>query len=62
MAETPLGLDHRFQIGSISKSFAAICALQLEAEGALALDDQLVTHVPGFRCGEGTGPSRSGIC
>ena len=55
MAGTPLGPDHRFQIGSISKSFAVICALQLEAEGALALDDPLVTHLPWFQVGGGHG-------
>jgi D-alanyl-D-alanine carboxypeptidase len=56
LAETPLGPDHRFEIGSISKSFAAICVLQLEREGALSLDDKLVQHVPWFRVRGGHGP------
>jgi CubicO group peptidase (beta-lactamase class C family) len=56
LAGTPLGPDHRFEIGSISKSFAAICALQLEIEGALSLDDRLVEHLPWFRVGGGHGP------
>jgi D-alanyl-D-alanine carboxypeptidase len=53
---TPLRPGHLLQIGSISKSFAAICALQLEAEGALALDDRLVDHLPWFRVSGGHGP------
>jgi D-alanyl-D-alanine carboxypeptidase len=56
IAGTPLRADHRFQIGSISKSFAAICALQLEAEGALSLDDPVAGYVPWFRIGGGHGP------
>ena len=55
MAGTPLRPDHLLQIGSISKSFAVICALQLEAEGALSLDDPLTTHLPWFRVGGGHG-------
>jgi D-alanyl-D-alanine carboxypeptidase len=53
LAGTPLRLDHAFQIGSISKSFAVICALQLESEGAIARDDPLVKHLPWFRVGGG---------
>jgi len=56
IAGTPLRPDHAFQIGSISKSFAVICALQIEAEGALSLDDALVDHLPWFRTGGGHGP------
>lgn len=56
MAGTPLGPGHRLEIGSISKSFVAICALQLEREGALSLDDELAQHVPWFRVGGGYGP------
>jgi CubicO group peptidase (beta-lactamase class C family) len=55
LAGTPLRPDHLLQIGSISKSFAVICALQLEAEGALSLDDPLTTHLPWFRVGGGHG-------
>jgi D-alanyl-D-alanine carboxypeptidase len=56
VAGTPLRPDHLLQIGSISKSFAAVCALQLEAEGALSLDDEIVRHLPWFRVGGGHGP------
>ena len=56
LAGTPLRPDHLFEIGSISKSFAAICTLQLEREGALSLDDKLVRHVPWFRVRGGHGP------
>ena len=56
LAGTPLRSDHLLQIGSISKSFAAICALQLEAEGVISLDDPLVDHLPWFQVGGGHGP------
>jgi CubicO group peptidase (beta-lactamase class C family) len=55
LAGTPLQLDHLLEIGSISKSFAVICALQLEAEGALTLDDPVERHLPWFRVGGGHG-------
>ena len=58
IAGTPLAPEHLFQIGSISKSFAAICALQLEREGVLSLDDELTKHLPWFRVGGGHGPIR----
>jgi D-alanyl-D-alanine carboxypeptidase len=56
IAGTPLRPDHAFQIGSISKSFAAVCALQLEAEGALSLDDPVEQHLAWFRVGGAHGP------
>ena len=43
----PLGPDHLFQIGSISKSFAAICVLKAAAAGKLRLDDAMADHLPG---------------
>jgi len=55
LAGTPLLPGHAFQIGSISKSFAVICALQLEAEGALSLDDPVTTYLPWFRVGGSRG-------
>jgi CubicO group peptidase (beta-lactamase class C family) len=58
LAGTPLRSDHLLQIGSISKSFAAICALQLEAEGAISLDDPLAGHLPWA----GTGRSPCDTC
>jgi D-alanyl-D-alanine carboxypeptidase len=55
LAGTPLRLHHMLQIGSISKSFTAVCALQLERERALAVDDPLATHLPWFRVEGGHG-------
>jgi D-alanyl-D-alanine carboxypeptidase len=43
----PLGPGHLFQIGSISKSFAAICVLKAAAAGKLSLDDAMADHLPG---------------
>lgn len=37
-----------FRIGSTSKAFVALVALQLQREGTLALDDPLKTHLPDF--------------
>ena len=38
---------HAYRIGSITKTFTAVCILQLRDAGALALDDPLRAHVPG---------------
>jgi D-alanyl-D-alanine carboxypeptidase len=42
------GPDHRFRIGSVTKSFVATIALQLVAEGALTLDDSVERWLPGL--------------
>ncbi len=44
----PVGPGHLFQIGSISKSFAALCALILSARGKLDLNAEVVALVPGI--------------
>ena len=38
---TPLTLDHRFLIGSVTKTFVAAVVLQLVGEGALTLDEEV---------------------
>ncbi len=43
----PVGPGHLFEIGSISKSFAAICVLKAAAAGKLSLDDAMADHLPG---------------
>jgi D-alanyl-D-alanine carboxypeptidase len=40
-AGTPLTADHRFLIGSVTKTFVAAVVLQLVGEGALALDAEV---------------------
>lgn len=45
----PVGKDELFEIGSISKSFIAICLLQLHDEGKLDLHKPVVDYVPWFR-------------
>jgi D-alanyl-D-alanine carboxypeptidase len=47
-AGRPVQLDDRFQIGSISKSFAAIIALQEVEAGRLDLDAPVTDYVPWF--------------
>ena len=38
--------DHAYRIGSITKTFTAVCILQLRDGGVLDLDDPLRTHIP----------------
>ena len=38
--------DHAYRIGSITKTFTAVCILQLRDAMVLDLDDPLRTHVP----------------
>jgi CubicO group peptidase (beta-lactamase class C family) len=38
--------DHAYRIGSITKTFTAVCVMQLRAEGRLELDVQLRTLLP----------------
>ena len=44
----PLTPQHRFRIGSVSKTFVAAVVLQLVDEGALALDGEADPLVPGI--------------
>ena len=46
-ARTPVGPGHLFQIGSISKSFTAICIFQLIEAGKLRLDSDARELLPG---------------
>ncbi len=43
----PLGPDHLFEIGSISKSFTALCIFRLVEAGKLKLSDDVRTLLPG---------------
>ncbi|MCC3775614.1 serine hydrolase [Streptomyces sp. UNOB3_S3] len=45
--------EDRFRIGSISKVFASVVLLQLEAEGRLSLDDTVESRLPGVLRGKG---------
>jgi CubicO group peptidase (beta-lactamase class C family) len=47
-AHTPLTADSAFDIGSISKEFAAATVLRLVDDHRLALDDTVASHLPGF--------------
>lgn len=48
----PLRQDDHFRIASITKTFVATVALQLVAEGKLAIDDTLATFVDGIPNGD----------
>ena len=52
----PIRPDTRFQIGSISKSFAALCILQEEARGTIALDVSVNELLPWLELPEPFGP------
>ncbi|MFJ4878541.1 serine hydrolase domain-containing protein [Streptomyces sp. NPDC088745] len=49
----PRGVNDRYRIGSITKTFVATVLLQLEAEGRLDLDDTVEHHLPGLVRGNG---------
>jgi len=50
----PVAADTLFEIGSIGKTFCAVIVMQLVEEGAVALDDPVVRHLPWFEV-PGTG-------
>jgi CubicO group peptidase (beta-lactamase class C family) len=43
---TPVAQSQLFQIGSISKSFTALCIFRLMEAGKLRLEDPVLTHLP----------------
>lgn len=47
-AQTPMTPNTRVRIGSVSKVFTAVIALQLAEEGVLSLDDSLERWLPGL--------------
>ncbi|RFU41705.1 class A beta-lactamase-related serine hydrolase [Actinomadura logoneensis] len=47
-ARTPVPLDGRFRVGSISKVFTAVVVLQLAAEHRLDLDQSVQHYMPGL--------------
>ncbi|RKN04394.1 serine hydrolase domain-containing protein [Streptomyces radicis] len=44
----PMDTDHRFRVGSVTKTFTAVVLLQLIGEGAADLDDPVNAHLPGL--------------
>ena len=52
----PVASDALFEIGSISKSFLAICLLQLRAEGKLDLDKPIHDYLPWWRIASSHAP------
>lgn len=54
----PVTAQTPFQLGSVSKSFAALIVLQLASEGRLSLDDPITKHVPSFRTADKSASDR----
>ncbi|MDC0710980.1 serine hydrolase [Stigmatella sp. ncwal1] len=46
--DTEMTAENRLRVGSITKTFVATVALQLQAEGRLSLDATLAEYLPGF--------------
>ena len=46
---SPVTLDTPFQLGSVSKSFAALLLVQLASEGRVDLDAPVINYLPKFR-------------
>ena len=46
--KTPVTIDTKFRIGSVSKQFTAAAIMRLAEDGKLALTDKLETFFPGF--------------
>ena len=55
-AGTPVGPEHRFQIGSISKGFTAMALLQQREEGRLDLAAPVTEYLPWFEVRSAYGP------
>src|SRR5689334_3344905 len=55
-AKTPVNQQHLFEIGSISKSITAICALQLVDEGKLDLHKPVQQYLPWLQIDSGAIP------
>src|SRR5262245_40532307 len=51
--------DHAYRIGSITKTFTAVCILQLRDALVLGLDDPLRTHIPEAPAGPTIGDALS---
>ena len=45
----PMTADSIMAIGSLTKSFTAMAILQLEEQGKLSVDDQVIDYLPWFR-------------
>lgn len=60
-AGTPVTAQTPFQLGSVSKSFAALVVLQLADEGRLSLDDPIIRYIPTFRTADPAASSRISI-
>ena len=51
--KTPVSQDTVFDIASVSKTFTAVCILQLQEKGKLSIDDTLDKYFPEYEAGKG---------
>lgn len=50
--KTPVSQDTVFDIASVSKTFTAVCILQLQEKGKLSIDDTLEKYFPEYEAGK----------
>ena len=50
--KTPVSQDTVFDIASVSKTFTAVCILQLQEKGKLSIDDTLDKYFPEYEAGK----------
>ena len=55
-SQTHMKLDHKFEIGSISKTFTALLVLSLADDGLLNIDKPVTEYLPWFDCGNPSAP------
>lgn len=58
-AGIPVTLDHKFEIGSISKTFTSLLVSALVDEGLIDLDEPVTTYLPWFDGGSPAAPMTS---
>ena len=51
-SQTPMKLSHKFEIGSISKTFTALLILSLSDDGVIDIDKPITQYLPWFDCGK----------
>ena len=51
-SQTPMKIDHKFEIGSISKTLTSLLVLALADDGLIDIDKPVIDYIPWFDCGK----------